>query len=152
MPLVRIDLSADRPAAQRRAIADGVHHALVEAIGIPADDRFQIVTPHAAGELIFDPSYLGVDRRDVVYIQITLVQGRSRELKLELYRRITERLTQAGVRAEDVTITLVETALDGWSVGNGKAQLVELGTVPGADLVAESVAPDDPGAPEPSGL
>jgi len=132
MPLVRIDLSAHRPLLQRRAIADGVHQALVDAIGIPADDRFQIVTPHDAEELIFDPSYLGVDRRDVVYVQITLVQGRSRDLKLDLYRRITDLLTGAGVRPEDVVITLVENALDNWSVGNGRAQLVELGAVPGA--------------------
>ena len=131
MPLVRIDLSAHRPPAVRRAVADGVHQALVEVIGIPAGDRFQIVTPHDPDELIFDPSYLGVDRQDVVYVQITLVQGRPQKLKLDLYRRIAELLAEAGVRPEDVVITLVENALDNWSVGNGIAQLVELGAVAG---------------------
>ncbi len=134
MPLVRIDLSAARPPATRRAIADGVHQALVDAIGIPAGDRFQIVTPHDPEELVFDPNYLDVARQDVVYVQITLVAGRPRELKLDLYRRITANLTDAGVRPEDVFVTLVENAIDNWSVGNGRAQLVELGAVPGAGV------------------
>ncbi|MCP2165447.1 tautomerase family protein [Goodfellowiella coeruleoviolacea] len=131
MPLVRIDLSAARPPAQRRAIADGVHRALVDAIGIPPADRFQIVTPHATDELIFDPTYLDVARQDVVSIQITLVAGRPRERKLDLFQRITENLVAAGVRSEDVFVTLVENALDNWSVGHGRAQLVELGSVAG---------------------
>ncbi|MDH6575275.1 tautomerase family protein [Kitasatospora sp. MAP5-34] len=134
MPLVRIDLSATRPPALRRAIADGVHQALVDAVGIPAGDRFQIVNPHDPDELIFDPDYLDVARRDVVCIQITLVAGRPRELKLDLYRQIAANLTDVGVRPEDVFVTLVENALDNWSVGNGRAQLVDLGAVAGAPV------------------
>ncbi|MFF4382616.1 tautomerase family protein [Kitasatospora sp. NPDC001547] len=134
MPLVRIDLSTDRPPAVRRAIADAVHQALVDAVGIPADDRFQIVTPHDPEELVFDPNYLDVARRDVVCVQITLVAGRPRELKLDLYRRLAANLAEAGVRPEDVFVTLTENALDDWSVGNGRAQLVELGAVAGAPV------------------
>ncbi|MFJ6378660.1 tautomerase family protein [Kitasatospora sp. NPDC092039] len=134
MPLVRIDLSTDRPPAVRRAIADAVHQALVDAVGIPADDRFQIVTPHDPEELVFDPNYLDVARRDVVCVQITLVAGRPRELKLDLYRRLAANLTEVGVRPEDVFVTLTENALDDWSVGNGRAQLVELGAVAGAPV------------------
>ncbi|QKW07099.1 tautomerase family protein [Streptomyces sp. NA04227] len=131
MPLVRIDLSATRPPDVRRAIADGVHQALVDAIGIPAGDRFQIVTPHAPEELIFDPEYLDVARQDVVCVQITLVAGRPTELKLDLYRRIAAHLASAGVRPEDVFVTLTENALDDWSAGNGLAQLVDRGGVVG---------------------
>lgn len=131
MPLVRIDLASTRPPAMRRAIADGVHRALVDAIGIPAEDRFQIVTPHGPDELIFHPSYLDVAREDIVYVQITLVTGRPRELKLDLYRRIAANLTEVGVRAGDVFVTLTENALDGWSAGDGQAQLVDLQSVAG---------------------
>ena len=134
MPLARIDLSATRPPTVRRAIADGVHQALVDVIGIPADDRFQIVTPHDPEELIFDPDYLDVARRDVVYVQITLVAGRPRELKLALYQQIAANLTDVGVRPEDVFVTLTENALDNWSAGNGRAQLVDLGAVAGARI------------------
>ncbi len=34
--------------------------------------------------------------------------------------------------AEDVMVTLTENSLEDWSVGNGIAQLIELGSVPGA--------------------
>lgn len=126
MPLVRIDLSETRPPAERHAIADGVHQALVDAIGIPPGDRFQIVTKHAPDELIFDGSYLGIERQDVVYVQITLVEGRSRQLKLDLYQRIAANLERAGVRREDTVIVLTENNPENWSVGNGEAQLVAL--------------------------
>ena len=129
MPLVRIDLSADRSDAA--AIADGIHRALVSAVGIPTGDRFQLITRHPAGELIFDADYLGVERRDVIYVQITLVAGRPTERKVALYRQIADNLAELGVRPEDLVITLTGTGLDDWSVGNGEAQLVAQGTVPG---------------------
>jgi phenylpyruvate tautomerase PptA (4-oxalocrotonate tautomerase family) len=131
MPLVRIDLADSRPPATRRAIADGVHDALIGAIGIPAGDRFQIVTVHPAEELIFDPEYLGVERADIVYVQITLVTGRPREIKLELFRQIAKNLAAAGVRPQDIAVTLTENTLEDWSFGDGQAQLVALGSVAG---------------------
>lgn len=45
MPLQRIELSESRSPESRRAIADAVHRALVQAIGVPEADRFQVVTP-----------------------------------------------------------------------------------------------------------
>lgn len=50
---------------------------------------------------------------------------------MDLYRRITANVAKAGIRPQDVFITLVGNALDNWSVGNGHAQLVERGSVPG---------------------
>jgi phenylpyruvate tautomerase PptA (4-oxalocrotonate tautomerase family) len=124
MPLVRIDVRKGKPAAYRAAIADGVHRAMVETINVPAADRFQIVTEHAADGLVYDPSYLGVARTDdVVFVQITLNAGRTLEMKRALYARIVELLAAApGVRREDVLVSLVEVAKENWSFGNGIAQ------------------------------
>ncbi|MEU5387141.1 tautomerase family protein [Kitasatospora cineracea] len=131
MPLVRIDLADSRPADLRRAIADGVHDALVAVVGIPAGDRFQLLTVHPADELVFDADHLGIRRLDVVYVQITLVAGRPRPLKVELFRRIAANLAAVGVRPEDVHVTLTENTVEDWSVGNGEAQLLALGPVAG---------------------
>jgi ketosteroid isomerase-like protein/phenylpyruvate tautomerase PptA (4-oxalocrotonate tautomerase family) len=139
MPLVRISLASTRSPEQRRAIADGVHDALVKAVGIPAADRFQVLDVHAPDELVFDREYLDVARRDVVYVHITFVRGRSREIKLDLFRRIAANLAAADVRAEDVFVTLTENSIEDWSVGNGVAQLVALGSVPG--VAEEGTAP-----------
>ena len=57
MPLVRISLLAGKSDTQKRKIADAAHRALVEAISIPAQDRFQIITEHAKNDLIYDPSF-----------------------------------------------------------------------------------------------
>ena len=51
MPLVRITLASGTSAARRRAIADGVHQALVETAAVPADDRFQSVHEVAPSDL-----------------------------------------------------------------------------------------------------
>jgi phenylpyruvate tautomerase PptA (4-oxalocrotonate tautomerase family) len=124
MPLVRIDVRKGKPAAYRAAVADGVHRAMVETINVPAADRFQVVTEHAADGLVYDPSYLGVARTDdVVFVQITLNAGRTVEMKRALYARIVELLAAApGVRREDVLVSLVEVAKENWSFGNGIAQ------------------------------
>ena len=123
MPLVRISLLAGKSDAQKRKIADAAHRALVETISIPAQDRFQIITEHAKTDLIYDPSYLNIDRTDVVIIQITMSVGRTLELRKSLYRRLADLLhEEAGIRKEDVFINLVETAKENWSFGNGEAQ------------------------------
>lgn len=124
MPLVRISVRPETPASFRHAIAEGVHRALVEVVGIPPDDRFQLIS--AAEERIYDRSYGGISRSDdVVFVQITLVRGRPPEKKQALYRRIVENLSASpGVRPEDAVITLVENERIDWSVGNGEAQLV----------------------------
>jgi len=127
MPLVRITHAAGKPLAYRRAIADGVHAALVETFNVPADDRFQIVTEQPAEGLIFDADYLGIRRSaDVVFIQVFLRRGRTDQMKQNFYRRVTERLRLTpGLAANDVFITLSENDLADWSFGQGRAQYVE---------------------------
>ena len=43
MPLVRISLREGKTEEYRKALADGVHRALVEAMDAPAQDRFQLL-------------------------------------------------------------------------------------------------------------
>ena len=128
MPLVRISLHSGRSAAEKQALSDGIHRAMVETIDVPPDDRFQIITEHANGEgLVADRHYLGIDRTDgIVMIQIALRRGRTVEQKQALYRRIAENLAAApaSVRPQDVFVALVENDLADWSFGNGEAQYV----------------------------
>lgn len=123
MPLVRISLHAGKPAAYRRALGDAVHRALVETVGVPPLDRFQVLSEHERGDLVYDPQYLGIRRSDdIVIVQITFSAGRTLAQKRALYRRIAENLhAAAGVRPEDVWINLVEVPRENWSFGNGLA-------------------------------
>ncbi|MGW4381400.1 tautomerase family protein [Kitasatospora sp. NPDC004531] len=126
MPLVRIDVLDHHSDATLVALADAVHQALTETIDVPKDDRFQILTRHAAGLLIADPQYLGIARdENRVFISITLKTGRTVEKKRALYRRITElAAAEAGFEARNILITLTENDLADWSFGNGEAQLL----------------------------
>ena len=124
MPLVRISLREGKTDAYKKALADGVHRALVEAIDVPAQDRFQVVTEHPASGLFYDPSYLGIERSDdVVLVQITLSTGRKPAQKRKLYKQMSEILAKnPGLRPQDLMISLVEVAWEDWSFGNGESQ------------------------------
>jgi phenylpyruvate tautomerase PptA (4-oxalocrotonate tautomerase family) len=120
MPLVRITMALGAAAERRRAVADGVHRALVETANVPADDRFQVIEEVPAENLIFSSSYLGIERRGpVVFVQVFLNQGRSIAVKQALYARIAAELAGAGLRQEDVLVNLVEVPKENWSFGNG---------------------------------
>jgi phenylpyruvate tautomerase PptA (4-oxalocrotonate tautomerase family) len=123
MPLVRIDLKKGRDAAYREEISRVVHEALV-SVGVPKDDRFQVVSEHEPPNFVFDPSYLNIRRtEDLVIVQITWNEGRTVEQKKALYEAIADGLAAAiGLRREDVFINLVEVRKENWSFGDGVAQ------------------------------
>jgi len=127
MPFVRIDLREGKSAEYRKALGDGVHRAMMEALAIPPDDRFQVITEHPAEGLIYDPQYLGVKRSDnVVFVQITLSAGRKPQQKRKLFKRMAEILAEApGLKSADLVINLVEVVWENWSFGNGEAQYMD---------------------------
>ena len=124
MPLVRISLREGKTEEYKKAPGDGVHRALVEAMDAPAQDRFQVITEHPAGGLIYDPTYLGIERTDnIVMVQITLSTGRKLAQKRKLLKRMAEILAEKpGLRPQDLMVSLVEVAWENWSFGNGEAQ------------------------------
>jgi phenylpyruvate tautomerase PptA (4-oxalocrotonate tautomerase family) len=128
VPLTSIALRKGKTSEYRRAVADSIHAALVETIGIPADDRFQLIDQYDADCLIYDPTFLGVDRTDdIIIIRIMLRGGRSRELRTALHRSIADKLSRSpGARPEDVFVSLVENDYADWSVGRGEAPLMRL--------------------------
>lgn len=123
MPLVRISLRPEAHAGRVHLVSEAVHQALVDTIGVPPADRFQVITEHPVG-LVYDPGYLGIARTDgVVVVQITISTGRTLEQKKALFARIARLLQErAQVRPEDVFVNLVEVAKENWSFGNGIAQ------------------------------
>jgi len=127
MPFVRIDLRQGTSSEYRKAIADGVHQAMIESLAIPPEDRFQVITEHPPEGLIFDPQYLGVQRSDkVVFVQITMSAGRKPQQKRKLFKRMAELLAASpGLRPQDLLINLVEVSWENWSFGNGEAQYMD---------------------------
>jgi phenylpyruvate tautomerase PptA (4-oxalocrotonate tautomerase family) len=124
MPLVRISLREGTTPEYRKAIAEGVHQAMVEAMAVPAKDRFQVISEYKAGDLIYDADYLDVKRSGkIAFVQITLSTGRKPGQKRALFKRMAELLAKSpGLRPEDLLINLVEVSWENWSFGNGEAQ------------------------------
>jgi 4-oxalocrotonate tautomerase len=124
MPFVRIDLARGKPSYYRETIGDVVYDVMRATLNVPEFDRFEIITEHATEGLMFDRTYFGIERTDdCVFIQITLNEGRTVEMKRAFYKGIADELhKRLGLRREDVFISLVEVKKENWSFGNGEAQ------------------------------
>ena len=126
MPLVRIDLLEGKTSEYRARVGEIVYRAMLEALNVPKDDRFQIITEHPGADLHYDRDYLGIHRTDdCIFIQITLNAGRTVEMKQGFYKAVADGLhEELKLRLEDVLINLVEVRKEDWSFGNGEAQYV----------------------------
>jgi phenylpyruvate tautomerase PptA (4-oxalocrotonate tautomerase family) len=124
MPLARIDLIEGHSAEYLQGIGAVVYDAMIEILGVPQGDRFQVITEHKVQNFIFDPDYLGIHRStNCIFIQLTLLGGRTVDQKAAFYKAIADGLhTLLEVRREDVFISLVEVSKENWSFGNGEAQ------------------------------
>jgi 4-oxalocrotonate tautomerase family enzyme len=127
MPFVRIDaLRADQTRLD--GLGRAVHESLVDALGIPEDDLFQVLTSHdgTTGMFRCDRDYLGVHRDDgIVYIDITIRAGRTDEQKQALYAKIAELASKyADTEPRNVFVVIHENQLANWSFGEGMAQML----------------------------
>ena len=84
-----------------------------------------MIAEHDESNFIYDPNFLGISRsKDVIFVQLTLAEGRTPEQKRGFYKRVVDDLRDPlGVRREDVFISLVGTGREDWSFGNGEASL-----------------------------
>ena len=122
MPFIRTSVHRDSSQEQRQAIVDGIHQALVDAIGMPQDELFNLVSEYQPGQFFFSRTFNGIVRSDqVVVIEITMRRGRSDAMKRELYAKIASNLEKnANVSPKDVFIFTHENDYSDWSVGDGK--------------------------------
>jgi phenylpyruvate tautomerase PptA (4-oxalocrotonate tautomerase family) len=127
MPIVRISFIKGKPEGFGKKIAEVVYRTMKDMMNVPPKDNFQVITEHEENSLIYDPDYLNIPRTDgVVFIQITLNEGRTVEVKKAFYKTLAQRLNQElHIRMEDVLINLVEVKKENWSFGNGIAQYAE---------------------------
>ena len=117
MPLIHVHLDRETYATSHEDIGNAIHEAQIEALGIPADDRFQIFQPHDGGELKFDPGYNDVDRRALLVIGVTAVHMYDQPTKQAFFKTVVDKLAPIGIRPEDVLICLTENAAFDWYAG-----------------------------------
>jgi Tautomerase enzyme len=88
----------------------------------PDGDRFIVVNEHKPENLIYDPTFLGMQRSpDFMLIQVTSTVGNTKDQKLAFYRQIADELkSKLGVRPDDITINMVFVKQEDWSFGRGE--------------------------------
>lgn len=118
MPLVNISIVKGKPPGYAKAIADGVNSAVIETMGFPEDDRYQIITEH-------EPHTLEYQTRTAERVMMFLIMrsGRAPEAKRAFYRKVVENLARdPGIEPANVLITIVENRDVDWSFRDGIAQ------------------------------
>jgi phenylpyruvate tautomerase PptA (4-oxalocrotonate tautomerase family) len=116
MPLTTIDLHAGTTTPeQRKAISDGIHSAMIEVLGIPADDRFHVFHELPAGSMFHEDIVFGLPRTNHLMFVTLSFNHRAAEQKDALYATLVRRLGEhAGITPEDVVIRVLETASENW--------------------------------------
>jgi hypothetical protein len=129
MPFVRIDLSKKHPDGFAQQVGDIIFQVMREHINVPEDDKFQVITRHDTNELVIPKSYLGIEYSEgIIFIQVTLNEGRTTDMKKAFYKAICESLVnKLKVRPQDIVINLVEVNKENWSFGNGEMQYAPKG-------------------------
>lgn len=121
MPFVRTAIPKGTNTLRKQQIVQGIHDALVEGVGMPKDELFNLVTEYGDGEFFYDRGFNGIARSDgLIVVEITMRRGRSDAMKRDLYAAITRNLEgNAAVSPKDVFIFMHENDYSDWSVGNG---------------------------------
>ena len=87
MPLTQISIREGSADERKQAIMDGVYAAMRATFAVPDGDRFMSISEFTAADFSFGARYPGVERSDdLVIVQITVSNNRSREQKLALYQ------------------------------------------------------------------
>lgn len=120
MPLVHIYIHQGKSSDYIKAVGDGINSAVIETMGFPEDDRYQIIHQ-------LDPECLQLQNRqgDAVIMHLVMRAGRSNKSKQAFYKKVAENLQQnPGIAPANVLITITENHDIDWSFGDGIAQFV----------------------------
>jgi len=124
MPLVRIEILKGRPTAEKSRFLQAIHAALVQAFGIPEDDRTQRLIEHDPENFEIPPG----GSENYILVEITGFPGRSLTAKRALYKAIVRNLGEVAIPASDILIVLHEPSMENWGIRGGQsADEVDLG-------------------------
>jgi phenylpyruvate tautomerase PptA (4-oxalocrotonate tautomerase family) len=122
MPFIRTSVRRGTDATTKTHIVESIHDALVQAIGMPDDELFNLVTDYDPEDFHYSRTFNGIARSDrLVVVEVTMRRGRSDAMKKALYAAIVSNMAaRAGVSPKDVFIFTHENDYSDWSVGNGQ--------------------------------
>jgi Tautomerase enzyme len=123
MPVAKIHVLEGRyNEARVDKVSSAVQDALISALGIPPEDFFQIIHVLPRSQFRHTPSFLGLNYSDDLIILENHLHIRPSERKAIGTAVNDGVVAAAGISADDLLITLYETAGENISFGRGLAQ------------------------------
>ena len=125
MPLAKIHLLEGRYDQSRiTKISGAIQSALINTLRVPPEDFFQLIFELPKNRFLHTPAFVGMHySNDLIVLEISFIQGRSKEIRLALLKDINTRVAAAaGISPDDVLIALYEAPGENFSFGQGEAQ------------------------------
>jgi acetyl-CoA C-acetyltransferase len=125
MPLAKIHVVEGRYDETRIAKVSGaIQAALMNTLRVPPEDFYQIIFEFPKKRFLHTPSFVGMHYTDdLIILDLTFIEGRSKETRLALLKDVNTRVAAAaGVSPDDLMITLYEAPGENFSFGRGEAQ------------------------------
>lgn len=125
MPLAKIHVLEGRYDERRlNKLSKAIQDALIEVLGIPPDDFFQVHHVLPRDRYLHTPAFLGQKYSDdMVLLELTFITGRPKETRLALLKSLNQNVVGAtGISPADLVILLYEIAGENASFGSGLAQ------------------------------
>jgi hypothetical protein len=125
MPLAKIHVLEGRYDETRLGkLSDAIQSALIEVLGIPPDDFFQIHHVLPRQRYLHTPAFLGQQYSDdMILLELTFITGRPKETRLALLTSLNEKVVAAAkISPADLVVLLYEIAGENASFGSGLAQ------------------------------
>jgi hypothetical protein len=125
MPLAKIHvLEGQYDEARIGKMSAAIQNALIEVLGVPTDDFFQIYHVLPRDRYRHTPAFLGQEYSDdMVLLELTFITGRTKETRLALLKFLNEKVVAAiKISPADLVVLLYEIAGENASFGSGLAQ------------------------------
>jgi hypothetical protein len=125
MPLAKVHVLEGRYDEIRLGrMSAAIQDALIEVLGVPTEDFFQIHHVLPRDRYLHTPAFLGQEYSDdMIVLELTFITGRPKETRLALLKSLNEKVVAAvKISPADLVVLLYEIAGENASFGSGLAQ------------------------------
>jgi phenylpyruvate tautomerase PptA (4-oxalocrotonate tautomerase family) len=125
MPLAKVHVVEGRYDESRMAkVSRAIQAALMNTLRVPPADFYQLIFEFPKKRFLHTPSFVGMHYTDdLIILDLTFIEGRSKETRLALLKDINTRVAAAArVSPDDMMITLYEAPGENFSFGRGEAR------------------------------
>jgi hypothetical protein len=125
MPVAKVHvLDGEYDRTRLGKLSGAIQKTLIEVLGIPPDDFFQIHHVLPRDRYLHTPAFLGQKYSDdMILLELTFITGRPKETRLALLKSLNERIVAAvQISPADLVVMLYEIAGENASFGSGLAQ------------------------------